>query len=56
MMRSKYMATEERTRTEDKIETNRDGTHLDSITWWGEYDLSQSPTQPKHEFTYKHTR
>jgi hypothetical protein len=40
MMRSKYTATEERTRAEDKIETNGDGTHLDSITWWGEYDLT----------------
>ena len=56
MMHSKYTATEQRTRAEDKIEMNGDGTHLDSITWWSEYDLTQSPTQPKHEFTYKYTR
>jgi hypothetical protein len=48
-------ATEERTRAEGKIETNRYGTHLGSITWWGEYDLIRSPTQPKHGFTYKYT-
>ena len=55
MMRSKYTATEERTRAEDKIETNKYGTHLDSITWWGEYDLTRSTTQRRHGFTYKHT-
>jgi hypothetical protein len=55
-MRSKYMAAEDRTKAEDKIETGGDGTHLDSITRWGEHDLAQSPTQPEHGFTYKHTR
>ena len=47
MMRGKYMAIEERARAEDKMEKNRDGAHLDSITRWREYDLTRSPTERK---------
>jgi hypothetical protein len=34
-------------RREDKAERQgrrRDGAHLDGISWWGEYDLTQIPT------------
>lgn len=38
----RYGDKRKRTRAENKIEPNRDRTHLGSITWWGEYDLTKS--------------
>ena len=52
---SKDMGTKgKKTRAEDKMEQNRNRTHLDSITWWGEYDLTQSQIQHKHVSTRTH--